>query len=145
MQTGSCMNRRGYKVRANLRPAIFLLHWPTVRWGGRQILTQFANFGALALATTGQHERWPDYAVGVHNWHLEYAKFSILHECQKFSSFTFTLLPALYGEALTICVFFLSTAYIKQWQQSTFQPHQHPMIMWPRFTRKPVMNFMFSP
>ena len=70
MQTGSCMNRRGYKVRANLRPAIFLLHWPTVRWGGRQILTQFANFGALALATTGQHERWPDYAVSVHNWHL---------------------------------------------------------------------------
>ena len=71
-------------------------------------MTQFANFGALALATTGQHERWPDYAVSVHNWHLEYAKFSILHECQKFSSFTFTLLPALYGEALTICVFFLS-------------------------------------
>ena len=46
-------------------------------------MTQFANFGALALATTGQHERWPDYAVSMHNWPLEYAKFSILHECQK--------------------------------------------------------------
>ena len=123
MQTGSCMNRRGYKVRANLRPAIFLLHWPTVRWGGRQILTQFANFGALALATTGQHERWPDYAVSVHNWHLEYAKFSILHECKKFSNFTFTLLPVLYGEALTHCLFF--HRLFKQGRRSTFQPNQH--------------------
>ena len=76
-------------------------------------MTQFANFGALALATTGQHERWPDYAVGVHNWHLEYAKFSILHECQKFSSFTFTLLPALYGEALTIVERFFVNCLLK--------------------------------
>ena len=107
MQTGSCMNRRGYKVRANLRPAIFLLHWPAVRWGGRQILTQFANFGALALATTGQHERWPDYAVSVHNWHLLNMRyFPFYMNVKKFSSFTFTLGSAFYGEAPTNYVFF---------------------------------------
>ena len=144
MQTGSCMNRRGYKVRANLRPAIFLLHWPTVRWGGRQILTQFANFGALALATTGQHERWPDYAVSVHNWHLEFAKFSSLHECQKNSSFTFTFCFCfLWWGSDTLSVFY---RLFKQWRRSTLQPNQHPaMMVWPRFTRRSMINFTFNP
>ena len=70
-------------------------------------MTQFANFGALALATTGQHERWPDYAVSVHNWHLLNMRyFPFYMNVKKFSSFTFTLGSAFYGAAPTNYVFF---------------------------------------
>ena len=78
-------------------------------------MTQFANFGALALATTGQHERWPDYAVSVHNWHLLNMRyFPFYMNVKKFSSFTFTLGSAFYGEAPTNYVFFLSATYSTQ-------------------------------
>ena len=91
-------------------------------------MTQFANFGALALATTGQHERWPDYAVSQHNWHLGYMRnFQTYMNVKQFPVSPSPSVSALYGAALTHCLFFYRL--FKQGWRSTFQPNQQPMMI----------------